>query len=367
MPLFMDYHIISDIDIDAVKQGHMADKSVQDKYGVKYLQFWVNQEAGTLFCLIEAPDKESCERVHQEAHGNIACQIVKVESGFYKLFMGESYQLDDGIVVGKDGDLDKAYRFVLAIDIWGITKATGSKDFSQLILPGKPKKLIQRIIPSYNGREVKNSDCDEFLCVFTQAEEAMECAIEIQKELLKRKKNPEDESWNITFKMGLGGGQPVTMSDQLFDETIKLARRLSLIAGDGEIVASNMVRKLSAMEEKPQNLSELKTIQSAEEEFLERLFEITEKNFSDDAFNVEKLCREIGISRSQLYRKVMAVTGHSPNAFIRDIRLNKALSLIKENRYNLSEVALEIGFNSPSYFSKCFREKYGVKASNVAL
>lgn len=367
MPLFMDYHIISDIDIDAVKQGHVADKSVQEKYGVRYLQFWVNQEAGTLFCLIEAPDKESCERVHQEAHGNIACQIVKVESGFYKLFMGESHQVDDGIVVGKDGDLDKAYRFVLAIDIWGITKATGSKDLSQLTLPDKPKKLIQRIIPSYDGREVKNSDCDEFLCVFTQAEEAMECAIEIQEELLQRMETAEDDSWNITFKMGLGGGQPVTMSDQFFEETIKLARRLSLIAGDGEIVASSMVKKLSVMEEKPKSLSALKAIQSAEEEFLEQLFNITEENLSNEAFNVEKLCREIGISRSQLYRKITAITGHSPVTFIRDVRLNRALSLIKENRYNLSEIALEIGYNSPSYFSKCFREKYGVKASNVAL
>ncbi len=367
MPLFMDYHIISDIDIDAVKQGHMADKSIQEKYGVKYIQFWVNQEAGTIFCLIEAPDEESCEQVHQEAHGNIACQIVQVESGFYKLFMGESHQLDEGIVVGKDGDLDKAYRFVLAIDIWGITKATGSKDLSQLILPGKPKKMIQNIIPSYDGREVNAGDYDGIMCVFTQAEDAMGCAIEIQKELLKRKESPEDESWNITFQMGLGGGQPVTMSDQFFEKTIQLARRLSLIAGDGEIVASNMVRKLSAIEEKPKNSSTLKAIQSAEEEFLEQLFEITEEHLSAHAFNVEKLCREIGISRSQLYRKVTAITGQSPVTFIRDIRLNRALSLIKENKYNLSEIALEIGYNSPSYFSKCFRDKYGVKASNVAV
>ena len=97
------------------------------------------------------------------------------------------------------------------------------------------------------------------------------------------------------------------------------------------------------------------------------MFDITEKNLSDHTFNVEKLCHEIGISRSQLFRKVKAVTGRSPVEFIREIRLTKALSLIKENRYNISEVALEIGFNSPSYFSKCFRDKYGVKASNIAV
>lgn len=367
MPLFMDYHIISDISIDAVKRGHMADRSVQDKHGVKYIQFWVNQEAGTIFCLIEAPDKESCEAVHQEAHGNIACNIVKVESGFYKLVMGEAPKVDHGIVLAKDGDLDKAYRFVLAIDIQGITKASGSDDLKHLIIPDKPKKLIRQIIPSYEGREIKNKDYDGIMCVFTEAEEALGCAIEIQKELKKRMVNSDDESWNIRFKIGVGGGQPVTMSDQFFQDIIHLSRRLSLIADNGEIVASNMVRKLSELEEKSKNGLALKSIQSAEEEFLKKLFDITEKNYSDYTFNVEKLCRDIGFSRSQLYRKVKAVTGRSPVEFIRDLRLTKALSLIKENRYNLSEVALEIGFNSPSYFSKCFREKFGVKASNVAV
>lgn len=367
MPLFMDYHIISDISIDAVKRGHMADRSVQDKHGVKYIQFWVNQEAGTIFCLIEAPDKESCEAVHQEAHGNIACNIVKVESGFYKLVMGESPKVDHGIVLAKDGNLDKAYRFALVINLQEITKATGSDDLAHLMTPDKPKKLIRQIIPSYEGREIRQGDSDGILCVFTEADEAIGCAIEIQKELSKRMENRDDESWNIRFKIGVGGGQPVTMSDQFFEETIELTQRLSLIADDGGIVASNMVRKLSELQEKPKITSALKSIQSADEEFLKKLFDITEKNYSDHTFNVEKLCREIGISRSQLYRKVKSVTGRSPVEFIRDLRLTKALSLIKENRYNLSEVALEIGFNSPSYFSKCFHEKFGVKASKVAL
>jgi len=195
----------------------------------------------------------------------------------------------------------------------------------------------------------------------------MDCAIEIQRDLLKQAKNLENESCNFTFKMGIGGGQPVTMGDQLFEETIRLAKRLCLIADHGKIVASNMVRKMSLMEDKPRDESALKAIQIAEEEFLEQLFDITEQNLSDEAFNVEILCRSIGVSRSQLYRKVKAVTGHSPNTFIRDLRLNKALSMIKEKKHNLFEIALAIGFNNPSYFSKCFRKKYGVKASSVAI
>lgn len=366
MPLFMDYHIISDITIDEAKRAHIADKSVQDKYGVKYHQFWVNKEAGTIFCLIEAPDKESCEKVHNEAHGDIACKIVEVEGGFYKLFMGASHKLDHGIVLEKDGNLDKAYRFVMVIDVLGITKAKDSDDLTQLIFPDKPKKLIRRIIPTYNGREFRNSDYNDTVAVFTTADEAMACAVEIQNNFLNRIDNLEDPAWNITFKISIAGGQPVTMDDNFFEKTIRLSQRLNLIADEGEILASNLVRKLSDIDRLNYNPS-FKAIQSAEEEFLEELFDITEKNLSDIDFNVEKLCQNIGMSRSQLYRKVKAITGNTPVRFIRDIRLKKALSLIIENKFNLSEIAMEIGYNNPSYFSKCFRDKYGVNASNVVV
>lgn len=364
MPIFMDFHIISDITVDEVKRGHLADLEVQDKYNVKYHQFWVNEEAGTLFCLIEGPDKESCEKVHKEAHGNVACQIVEVESGFYKAIMGESFQIDHGLVMHKDGKIDKAYRFVLVVDIRGITKAEDIGEFKKLVLPDKPRKLIRRILPGYQGREIRNTD--SMIAVFAQAERAVACAFEIQNQLLKRIDTSQDDAWNITFKIGIGGGQPVTMQDEFFEKTIRLAQRLCLIAEENEIVASNLVRKLSDLDEKIHKQEHLKFIQSPDEKFLEKLFDITEQKLSDHSFNIERLCRDIGISRTQLYRKVTAVTGRSPVAFIRDIRLNKALLLIKENKYNLSEIALEIGYNSPSYFSKCFRDKYGVKASKVA-
>lgn len=85
----MDFHIISDIDIDEVKRGHMADRSMQNKYGVKYIQFRVYQEAVRIFSLFGAPDETPCDQVHPEAHGNIACSVEQAESGFYKPFFVE--------------------------------------------------------------------------------------------------------------------------------------------------------------------------------------------------------------------------------------------------------------------------------------
>lgn len=65
MPLYMDYHKFPSITIEEVKQAHMADKKAQDKYGVIYHQFWVNEKEGTIFCLIEGPNPEACFQVHR--------------------------------------------------------------------------------------------------------------------------------------------------------------------------------------------------------------------------------------------------------------------------------------------------------------
>ena len=90
MPLFMDFHKFDSITIAEVATAHLADQTVQDKYGVKYHQFWVNQDAGTAFCLTEGPDARTCEMVHQIAHGNVACAMTEVEPGHFKILMGEN-------------------------------------------------------------------------------------------------------------------------------------------------------------------------------------------------------------------------------------------------------------------------------------
>jgi AraC-like DNA-binding protein len=111
----------------------------------------------------------------------------------------------------------------------------------------------------------------------------------------------------------------------------------------------------------------LRTVKPSEQSFMDNLLDITEDRFSDFTFGVNFLSQEIGVSKPQLYRKITAITGRSPVSFIRDIRLQKALSLLKENKYNISEIALEVGYHNPSYFTKCFQEKYGIKPSKITV
>ena len=82
MPLFMDVHTIDGgVGVDDVAKAHMADLQTQDQYDVKYLRYWVNEEDGKVFCLVEAPSAEAAATVHREAHGLIADSIFEVQEG----------------------------------------------------------------------------------------------------------------------------------------------------------------------------------------------------------------------------------------------------------------------------------------------
>lgn len=78
MPLFMDKHKVEGATADAVAGAHQKDLQVQDQYGVKYLKYWLDEDSGTIFCLVEAPSKEAAMQVHGEAHGLIADEIFEV-------------------------------------------------------------------------------------------------------------------------------------------------------------------------------------------------------------------------------------------------------------------------------------------------
>jgi len=82
MALYMDVHSMSGgVDANEVAKAHRADLAVQSKYGVDYKHYWVDQKAGKIFCLVEAPDADTAKRVHREAHGLVTEEIYEVNEG----------------------------------------------------------------------------------------------------------------------------------------------------------------------------------------------------------------------------------------------------------------------------------------------
>jgi YesN/AraC family two-component response regulator len=104
-------------------------------------------------------------------------------------------------------------------------------------------------------------------------------------------------------------------------------------------------------------------VTSADEKFLFRISNIIEKHIADYDFTVDYFAREVGMSRMQLHRKLNAVTGHAASDFIRNFRLKRAANLLKGKHGNIGEIAYDVGFNNPSYFSECFKKLFGVLPS----
>ena len=94
--------------------------------------------------------------------------------------------------------------------------------------------------------------------------------------------------------------------------------------------------------------------------FLEKLQHILDEEIGNSDFNIEKFCKITGMSRMQLHRKMKALTGVSPHAYIRKARLNLAAELLRNNDLNIAEIGYMVGFNDPSFFAKSFKEQFGI-------
>ncbi|MGS0524229.1 hybrid sensor histidine kinase/response regulator transcription factor [Zobellia nedashkovskayae] len=99
--------------------------------------------------------------------------------------------------------------------------------------------------------------------------------------------------------------------------------------------------------------------------FIAKVLDYVTANLSDENLNVEQLAEELNLSRSQLYRKIKALTGYSANEFLRKIRLEKAKQMIENGNESISEVCFKVGFSSPSYFTKCFKAQFGFLPTEV--
>jgi hypothetical protein len=122
--LYLDVHRGVNASIDELAKAHVSDLEAQERYGVKYLKYWFNQAEGTVFCLVEGPDREACNAVHREAHGLVAEKLIDVESHLLEAFLGGSGESPYGAALWPDGTLDGGLRTIVFTDLVGSTWVT---------------------------------------------------------------------------------------------------------------------------------------------------------------------------------------------------------------------------------------------------
>ena len=117
--------------------------------------------------------------------------------------------------------------------------------------------------------------------------------------------------------------------------------------------------KFSGVQQQKDKVVETK-VKGNDEVLMERIMKVVNDHLSDSDFNVEVLTKEVGISRAQLHRKMKEMTGLPISEFIRNIRLEQAVRLLKEQKINVTQVAYTVGFSNLAHFSTVFRKQFGV-------
>lgn len=350
----MDVHIVPGVKAKDVAEAHYKDLLHQDEHGCKCMTYWIDELRENIFCLIEAPDKSAVESMHSQAHGLIPNKIIEVNSTIVESFLGRIFDPQDA-QTSADGlkvFADPSFRVLL------VTRTTdpallkyelGDEKANELL--NNHNQVIRKNTQSQLGREVEHEGTG-FIISFSSASSAVACALAIQKQL--------HQSGIPGLRFAISAGEPVEKSSTLFGDAIQLANYMCAIAKDNQVVLSAQVRELASKDQSLSKDSNVLTLAPNDERLLRILFEKLEESWQDPDFDIAGYCKSTAMSKSQLYRKTISLTGLSPNILLKEFRLEKAKDLMKKQHYSISQITFDSGFTSPSYFTKCFKKKYGL-------
>lgn len=345
MPLYMDIHTVDSesFTVEDVVKAHMQDLAIQDQFGVTQIKYWVNVDAQTIFCLMQGPDKNACHMVHKESHGGTACNIIEVSDDEFNLYLGEGKK-DNDLAYTNSGELDTGYRTVLLLRVVDFTGQYGHT-----------YNEIHRLIKQHQGTVIIQPE-DDFMVSFVHATDAILCGLAIGNML-------QCIPGHVEFNLALASGRPVDEhGTNLFEETKKKVQCFCDVGLTNTMYLDAGTRALSEKEHISSRVQtgEFKIVQNNEILFMIRLFDILNRIIPDPDFKSEDLNALLGLSKSQAYRKIKSLTGLAPNKLIQEVRLRKALKKLKKSGNTIAETAYDFGFNSPTYFTRVFKNRFHV-------
>ena len=356
MPIYMDVHIAPGVKAKDVAEAHRKDLLCQGQYGCKCMTYWIDEERETIFCLIDAPNKDAVKEMHSKAHGLIPNKVIEVSSSIVESFLGRIYDPEDA-KSAQDGVkifADPSFRILLVTKITDpvlLQHQIGIEKANELL--NRHNETIRKNLLQYDGSEVEHAG-EGFIISFTSAAKAAACAFAIQKDL------PSGDAAILGFKISINGGEPIEKSNILFGDTIQFANYLCTITNHSQIALASAIKELISKDNLQSKGNNFLSLSPQDESLLRLLFKKLEENWQNPEFDMQEYCQEMAMSQSQLYRKTIALTGISCNVLLKDFRLERAKELLKKNGYSISQVTFESGFTSPSYFTKCFKKKYGL-------
>ncbi|WP_298794101.1 nickel-binding protein [uncultured Allomuricauda sp.] len=356
MPIFMDRHIVPGIEAKHAAEAHREDLKIQDEYGCRCMTYWVDEERGSAFCLIDAPNEEAVRKMHNKAHGLMPHEILQVNSNIVEAFLGRIADPKDTSTLSENLKVfnDPAFRIILMAETSNVRLLQHDlgKDKANRLMT-LYYEIMRNELANHEGREVELKG-HNFVISFVSVSQALGCAAAVQKRM-------HVAGELINLRMGVNAGMPVEKSKELFGDTIKMAKYLGAFANQNQIVMASIIKEIykddgqKSLDDK--NL--FKWVDPKDENFIQLLMDFLSQNWMNPDLGVSDFCQELSMSKSKLYRKCTSLAEMSPNELIREYRLQKSLELLTTDR-NITQTTFDCGFGSPSYFTKCFQQRFGL-------
>lgn len=361
MPIYMDRHDVSkEVTAEMVAELHQKDLKIQHQFKCRGLTYWFDENRNTAFCLIEAPNETAIVNMHKKAHGKVPHQVIEVEPSIVESFLGRIEDPEKAKNTQLNIINDPAFRVILLVGLGG-SRLENKKTLSLYSSNWNHKKLAVEIADEFEGSVVtQKGDC--LLISFKSVSKAVFYALKMQAKF--HDSINEKKKGAVGIKISINAGVPVNWEKSIFEDTIKFAERMFHFI-HAEVIVSHEIKDLYKSENQNKFIESkgILALTQSDEIFLTRLLDFLEKEWNNTDLRVEDFENYLGFSKSYLYRKMMQLTGKSPNTFLMSYRLNRALEFFNSQKNNVSEIAFASGFNSPSYFSKCFRKKFGILPS----
>lgn len=240
MPLYMDRHYVEGATAHAVATAHAADLALQDKYGVRFVTYWFDEDRSTAFCLVDSPDGPTIAQLHHEAHGLVPNEILEVDPSVVQSFLGGVADPTVNSPQPTPETVEPAFRAIMFTDLKDSTRMTSMLGDSQALhLLHVHNALTRNEIRAFDGLEIKHTG-DGLMASFRSVPDSVACASAIQ--LAFEQHNSREPDHDLQVRIGLHAGEPIEEHGDLFGSAVQLAARLCAAALPGQVLVSTTVR-----------------------------------------------------------------------------------------------------------------------------
>ncbi|WP_224484089.1 helix-turn-helix transcriptional regulator [Robertkochia aurantiaca] len=348
----MDQHIIRGLSPEEVERLSSAKKEKAMALNCTVMLSWKDHDKGLQIQLIDAPDRDVIQQIHDDLPGCEHVSFTEIEEALVDILID---RFEGQPVTGSPGSSPSSVHMVYieSEDDILLSHQLGIHELKSL--QASFSGFLRDIIGEYLGEIIEISERTQFIA-FSSLVKTLN--------FLKILNEVRSDSYRpMSLKIGVHSGVVCSDARELTRQSLRLSRILGKIAQTHKIFVSSSFNELAANKllDVCDYISPVYKMTGNEECFLLKLAEVLETNWQDPDFELSDLSDAVQLSKTQLYRKCTSIIGKSPNALVRDYRLCRALKMLKATDRNVSEVAYDSGFNNPSYFSKCFNERYGVR------